>query len=137
MPQTYFRYILKNAGAKPPSSSCPRLVLHHSRSCHSDISVNTDSMSTKSGDATADRKAYFVVRDEVVAQWGALGTAWGVNRTMAQIHALLMVSPSPLSTDDVMAELQISRGNAHTNLRELVGWGLIRSVFRKGERREF
>lgn len=76
-------------------------------------------------------------RDEFVAQWGALGTQWGINRTMAQIHALLITAPTPLSTDEVMAELEISRGNAHTNLKELVAWGLIRTVLRKGERREF
>ena len=77
------------------------------------------------------------VRDEFVVQWGAMGSAWGINRTMAQIHALLMVSPVPLSTDQVMEELKISRGNAHSNLRELIGWGLIKSVIRKGERKEF
>ncbi|WAC19798.1 transcriptional regulator [Luteolibacter sp. SL250] len=76
-------------------------------------------------------------RDEFVAQWGALGTQWGINRTMAQIHALLITAPDPLSTDEVMEDLQISRGNAHTNLKELVAWGLIRTVLRKGERREF
>ncbi len=76
-------------------------------------------------------------RDEFVGQWGALGTQWGINRTMAQIHALLMTAPLALTTDDVMAELQISRGNAHTNLKELVAWGLIRMVVKKGERREF
>jgi DNA-binding transcriptional regulator GbsR (MarR family) len=76
-------------------------------------------------------------REEFVAQWGALGTQWGINRTMAQIHALLMTAPEPLSTDEVMEELQISRGNAHTNLKELVAWGLVRIVVRKGERREF
>lgn len=75
-------------------------------------------------------------RDEFVAQWGAMGNSWGINRTMAQIHALLMITPRALSTDDVMEELKISRGNAHMNLRELVGWGLIRSVIRKGERKE-
>ena len=76
------------------------------------------------------------VQDEFVAQWGAMGKAWGINPTMAQIHALLMTSPEPLSTDQVMARLQISRGNAHGNLRDLVGWGLIRSVLRTGERKE-
>jgi len=76
-------------------------------------------------------------RDEFVAQWGALGTQWGINRTMAQIHALLMTAPLALTTDDVMAELEISRGNAHSNLKELVAWGLIRMVVKKGERREF
>lgn len=76
-------------------------------------------------------------REEFVAQWGALGTQWGINRTMAQIHALLITAPDPLSTDEVMEELEISRGNAHTNLKELVSWGLVRIVVRKGERREF
>jgi DNA-binding transcriptional regulator GbsR (MarR family) len=76
-------------------------------------------------------------RDEFVTQWGAIGNAWGINRTMAQIHALLIITPQALTTDEVMAELKISRGNAHTNLRELVGWGLVRSVVRKGERKEY
>ena len=85
----------------------------------------------------ADTKKLKLARDEFVGQWGALGTQWGINRTMAQIHALLMTAPQVLSTDDVMAELEISRGNAHTNLKELVAWGLVRVVVRKGERREF
>src|ERR1700727_2740827 len=76
-------------------------------------------------------------RDEFISQWGAMGGAWGINRTMAQVHALLMTSEKALTTDDVMAELKISRGNAHQNLRELVGWGLVRNVVRKGERKEF
>ena len=76
-------------------------------------------------------------RDEFVSQWGALGSQWGINRTMAQIHALLMTSPHPLSTDQVMAELEISRGNAHSNLKDLVSWGLVRIIVRKGERREY
>ena len=77
------------------------------------------------------------VREEFVTQWGAMGSQWGINRTMAQIHALLMTSLEPLSTDEVMEELQISRGNAHTNLKDLVVWGLVRVVVKKGERREF
>jgi DNA-binding transcriptional regulator GbsR (MarR family) len=76
-------------------------------------------------------------QDEFVSQWGVIGSAWGVNRTMAQIHALLITAPSAISTDEVMAELKISRGNAHSNLRDLVNWGLVRSVVRKGERKEF
>lgn len=77
------------------------------------------------------------VREEFVAQWGAMGSQWGINRTMAQIHALLMTAPEPMSTDEVMSALEISRGNAHSNLKELVAWGLVRVVVRKGERREF
>src|ERR1700747_1589887 len=76
-------------------------------------------------------------RDQFVSQWGVIGSAWGVNRTMAQIHALLITALAALSTDDIMQELKISRGNAHSNLRDLVSWGLVRSVVRKGERKEF
>ncbi|HEX3419905.1 MAG TPA: MarR family transcriptional regulator, partial [Candidatus Udaeobacter sp.] len=76
-------------------------------------------------------------RDQFVSQWGVIGSAWGVNRTMAQIHALLITAPAALSTDDIMQELKISRGNAHSNLRDLVSWGLVRTVVRKGERKEF
>lgn len=76
-------------------------------------------------------------RDDFIAQWGVMGTQWGINRTMAQIHALLMTAVEPMSTDEVMEALDISRGNAHTNLKELVNWGLLRIVTKKGERREF
>jgi DNA-binding transcriptional regulator GbsR (MarR family) len=76
-------------------------------------------------------------RDEFVSQWGSIGTAWGINRTMAQIHALLITAAGLSSTDEIMEELHISRGNAHSNLRELVSWGLVRSVFKKGERKEY
>ena len=82
-------------------------------------------------DPLAEARATFV------SGWGALGSRWGVNKTMAMIHALLLVSDEPLSTDEVMAELGISRGNASTNLRELVSWGLIHKVVRVGERREY
>ena len=56
---------------------------------------------------------------------------------MAQIHAFLLISAEPLSTDDVMEHLKISRGNANTNLREMVGWGLARSVVERGNRKEY
>ena len=77
------------------------------------------------------------VREDFIAQWGVMGTQWGINRTMAQVHALLMTAVEPMSTDEVMETLDISRGNAHTNLKELVNWGLLRIVTKKGERREF
>ncbi|MDX1680322.1 MAG: transcriptional regulator [Akkermansiaceae bacterium] len=76
-------------------------------------------------------------RRDFIVQWGALGSQWGINRTMAQIHALLMTATGPMSTDEVMEELQISRGNAHTNIKELVSWGLLRSIVRIGERKEY
>jgi len=76
-------------------------------------------------------------RERYIQAWGALGSQWGVNRTMAQIHALLMVAPQPLSADDIMTDLNISRGNANMNLRALIDWGLVRREFKSGERKEF
>jgi DNA-binding transcriptional regulator GbsR (MarR family) len=74
---------------------------------------------------------------QFIANWGRFGTNWGINRTMAQIHALLLVSPDPLSADDIMDQLNISRGNANMNVRELIDWGLVQKVIISGERKEF
>jgi len=86
---------------------------------------------------TATAAELRAARDRFIAQWGAMGTAWGINRTMAQIHALLLTATVPLTTDDIMESLIISRGNANTNQRDLIGWGLIRVVLRKGDRKEY
>ncbi len=77
------------------------------------------------------------LRTEFIRSWGEMGTYWGINRTMAQIHALLMISTRPVSTDDVMRELKISRGNASMNLRELISWGLVRRQMEIGDRKEY
>lgn len=76
-------------------------------------------------------------KDKFVQAWGTLGNKWGVNRTMAQIHALLLISPNPLSAEDVMGELSISRGNANMNLRALIDWNLVKREIIPGERRDF
>ncbi len=74
---------------------------------------------------------------QFIASWGAFGTHWGINRTMAQVHALLLVTADPLSQDDLMEQLNISRGNANMNIRELIDWGLVDRVIVPGERKEF
>ncbi|HMC98686.1 MAG TPA: MarR family transcriptional regulator, partial [Ferruginibacter sp.] len=74
---------------------------------------------------------------QFISSWGAFGTHWGINRTMAQIHALLLISPDPLTQDDIMAELNISRGNVNMNTRDLVDWGLVDRVLLPGERKEY
>lgn len=76
-------------------------------------------------------------KDKFIHTWAQLGSSWGINKTMAQIHALLLVSANSLSTDDVMEQLKISRGNANMNLRALIDWGLIYKDPRIGERMEF
>lgn len=76
-------------------------------------------------------------KDKFIRAWGKLGSSWGINRTMAQVHALLLVSPEPLSAEDIMSELKISRGNVNMNLRELMNWGLVEKEHVRGERREY
>lgn len=77
------------------------------------------------------------IRNSLVRHWGEMSGYWGINRTMAEIHALLFISTEPLCTDDIMEQLQISRGNASMNLRGLVDWGLIRRVHKLGDRKEY
>lgn len=76
-------------------------------------------------------------QQQFIASWGAFGSHWGINRTMAQIHALLMISPDPLSQDDIMEQLSISRGNVNMNIRDLIDWGLVSRVLIPGERKEY
>ncbi len=75
--------------------------------------------------------------DEFVLLWGEMASSWGINRTMAQIHALLYASEAPLDTDEIMDRLQISRGNANMNLRALVEWNLVRKMHQLGSRKDF
>lgn len=76
-------------------------------------------------------------KQQFISAWGSFGSNWGINRTMAQIHALLLVSHEPLSADHIMEELSISRGNVNMNLRELIDWTLVERLIITGERKEF
>jgi HTH-type transcriptional regulator, glycine betaine synthesis regulator len=76
-------------------------------------------------------------QDLFIRRWGEMGQTWGINRTMAEIHALLYITAQPLCTDDVMDRLHISRGNASMSLRALCDWGIIRRLHKRGERREY
>ncbi len=76
-------------------------------------------------------------QQKFVHTWGTLGTNWGINKTMAQLHALLMISEKPMSTEQMMETLQISRGNTNMNVRALVEWGLASKEMISGDRRDF
>lgn len=76
-------------------------------------------------------------KQKFIEAWGKLGSEWGVNRTMAQVHALLMISPDTLTTEEIMEELSISRGNANMTLRDLISWGLVEKQHKAGERKEY
>ena len=75
--------------------------------------------------------------DRFIEFWGEMASRWGINRTMAQIHAFLYASEEPLDTDTIMAQLGISRGNANMNLHSLLHWNLIQKVQLPGSRKDF
>lgn len=75
--------------------------------------------------------------EQFVLLWGEMASAWGINKTMAQIHALLYAESEPLDTDTIMEQLDISRGNANMNLRNLLQWQLVNKVHYKGQRKDY
>jgi len=70
-----------------------------------------------------------------ILHWGEMGARWGINRTVAQIHALLFLSPEPLNAEVIATTLGVARSNVSTSLRELQGWGIVRAVHVLGDRR--
>lgn len=76
------------------------------------------------------------IQQKFVLHWGEMGTRWGINRTVAQIHALLYLSPAPLNADDLVETLQVARSNVSTSLKELQGWGIVRRVHVMDDKRD-
>ena len=76
-------------------------------------------------------------QDRFIATWGRMGSAWGISRTMAEVHAFLFITAEPVCTDDVMQRLQISRGNASMSLRALEDWHLVERAQRRGDRKDY
>jgi DNA-binding transcriptional regulator GbsR (MarR family) len=76
------------------------------------------------------------IQARFVVTWGEMGAKWGINRTVAQIHALLFLSPRPLHAEEIAATLGVARSNVSTSLRELQGWGIVRIVHILGDRRD-
>lgn len=76
-------------------------------------------------------------RRQFIQTWGTLGSEWGINRSMAQVHALLLIAPQALSTEDIMEDLNISRGNANMNVRDLISWNLVFKELVPGDRKEY
>jgi len=80
---------------------------------------------------------FIEAKQKFISTWGGLGSSWGINKAMAQIQALLFISPKPLSMEEIMKELQISRGNTSMNLRQLIDWGIVSKENILGERKEY
>src|SRR5437762_12976180 len=76
------------------------------------------------------------VQQKFILHWGEMGTRWGVNRTVAQVHALLYISPKPLNADDIIATLDVARSNVSTSLKELQGWGIVKLVHVRDDKRD-
>ena len=76
-------------------------------------------------------------KNRFIQAWGTLGSNWGINKAMAQIHALLLLAAEPLSAEDIMEQLQMSRGNVNMNLRALMDWGIVKKDHMVGERKEY
>src|SRR3989442_7749434 len=76
------------------------------------------------------------VAQKFILHWGEMGTRWGINRTVAQVHALLFVSPKPLHAEEIANTLAVARSNVSTSLRELQGWGIVRVAHVLGDRRD-
>lgn len=86
---------------------------------------------------TVDRHPLPRAIERFVLHWGEMGQMWGVNRSVAQIHALLYVTDRPLTAEDIADRLRIARSNVSTSLKELIGWSLVRRVHVMGDRRDF
>ena len=82
-----------------------------------------------------DANGLSVAQKQFILHWGEMGTRWGINRTVAQIHALLHLSERPLSAEYLAAALGVARSNVSTSLRELQGWGIVRPIHVLGDRR--
>lgn len=76
------------------------------------------------------------VQQKFILHWGEMGTRWGINRSVAQIHALLFISDRPLPAEDIAETLDIARSNVSTSLKELQGWGIVRLVHVMGDKRD-
>lgn len=74
--------------------------------------------------------------EKFILHWGEMGTKWGINRTVAQIHALLYVAPKPLNAEDIAGTLSVARSNVSNSLKELQNWGLVKVVHVLGDRRD-
>lgn len=80
---------------------------------------------------------YTESREKFIETWGNLGSQWGINKSIAQIQALLLIAPEPVTTDTIMEELQISRGNANMSIRQLQDWGIVYKKSVPGDRKEY
>jgi DNA-binding transcriptional regulator GbsR (MarR family) len=98
--------------------------------------LSDNSVTTEMADTTSSDVKLTDVHRRFILHWGEMGARWGINRTVAQIHALLYLSPRPLHAEEIAATLSVARSNVSNSLRELQGWGIVRVVHLLGDRRD-
>src|SRR3982750_837688 len=86
---------------------------------------------------TDDKNALTPIQQKFILHWGEMGARWGINRTVAQVHALLFLSPRPLNAEEIAGTLGVARSNVSNSLRDLQGWGIVRVVHVLGDRRDY
>ena len=91
----------------------------------------------RSPEPTAAQRKLIEAQDTFIRRWGEMGATWGINRTQAEIHALLFIVGQPICADEVIERLNISRGNVSMSLRALCDWGIVHRLHKRGERREY
>jgi DNA-binding transcriptional regulator GbsR (MarR family) len=91
---------------------------------------------TETTETTSSVNPLSAVQQKFILHWGEMGTRWGVNRTVAQVHALLYLSPKPLNADDIVETLEVARSNVSTSLKELQAWGIVKLVHVLGDKRD-
>jgi len=85
---------------------------------------------------TVDEMTLTPLTEKFILHWGEMGTRWGINRTVAQVHALLYLSPKPLNAEEIAETLGVARSNVSTSVKELQGWGIVRLAHVMGDRRD-
>jgi DNA-binding transcriptional regulator GbsR (MarR family) len=104
---------------------------------HTDVLVySAKTEMTETTNKPGNRRKLTPIQQMFILHWGEMGTRWGVNRTVAQVHALLYLSPEPLHAEDIVEALGVARSNVSTSLKELQGWGIVRLVHVLGDKRD-
>ncbi|MEO1583688.1 MAG: MarR family transcriptional regulator [Planctomycetota bacterium] len=95
------------------------------------------SIESRPSEQHADASPIQEAQDRFISSWGQMAGAWGISRTMAEVHALLYITGDALNTDEIMDRLRISRGNASMSIRALLDWGILSRTHKRGDRKEY
>jgi DNA-binding transcriptional regulator GbsR (MarR family) len=121
---------------KTLTSSATNCIFCNNRNNRHDETNKKDAKYGRAKMSVPTKNSLTPVAQKFILHWGEMGTRWGINRTVAQVHALLFLSPQPLPADEISETLAVARSNVSTSLRELQGWRIVRVVHVLGDRRD-